>query len=178
MEAGYLPTPYSSEQLRDSTPDRMRAYYRVDETQQEAHIVVFAFDECDEHSLVLTIGQLDMEEKIAGVPQARKMTWKDLQAHHSVAAQGTVLTRERITVPAGTFDCVLYTTTRATQGDGPEDQAGEGSEQDGAEGESTVEQFWFSLGAPGPFVRRLTTVGGETVREMALVRVDSGSEDK
>ena len=156
LEKGFAPTPYSLGQLRDGCPSGLRATYRVEEPLRDAHLLLLAFDACNDIGLEFSSADLSLEGEVTGVPHASRMTWADLQAHHSTPAADTVITRATVTVPAGIFDCALYTVTRELE--------------DGGEGQ---EKLWFAFDVPGLFVRRLSRVDGELVREITLLQLDS-----
>ena len=75
------------------------------------------------------------------------MTWRDLQAHASFAADDTTIESDRIETPIGELDCLRYRV------------------RDGA----TEEIFWFAKNLPGMPIRCLTRMDGQVVTTVSVV---------
>lgn len=77
----------------------------------------------------------------AGDIERERSSWLDFQGHASMPIADTVITEETIEIPAGVFDCLVYTRT------------------DGEE----IDTFWFARSAPGMPLKYETRVNGELV---------------
>ncbi len=152
LDPKFAPAPFSIEQLRTGCPSGARFYYRYEEAPSPPGHVLFAFDRCDEEGLDLVITDTTPEGKIQGVPESRRMSWKEFQGHNATPVEDTKMHRETIEVPAGRFDCVVYTVTSEGP-DGP-----------------VTDQTWFAIDQPGPFVQRVTTLKPEQLKILKLER--------
>ena len=73
-------------------------------------------------------------------------TWIDLERHASFPAIDTTITREALTTPMGTLDCLRYDVVRGEE----------------------VHRFWFAVSLPGMPVR-VSVVGTEEVVQMEML---------
>lgn len=96
------PTPYTAAQIRDATKPGRTYRYKVEAPDQPATEKVMTFETVDADGATLVS---------PGEPKKR-VTWEELR-QHAEFPEGLVKTRdEKITVPAGTFDCTVYVVVR------------------------------------------------------------------
>lgn len=152
LDEKFAPAPYTAEQLREACPSGLRLYYEVEEQPKPPNFVLFAFDRCNEDGLDLVVSDVSPEGKILGVPESRRMSWKEFQGENATPVEYTKMHRETVEVPAGTFDCIVYTVT-----------------SEGPDG-TVTDQTWFPFEQPGPFVKRVTTFSPEQKRVLRLER--------
>ena len=142
------PTPYTADQIREASPAGRRYEWTHEEKGKPTTRRVVTFREVDGASAELETTVLDETGHTTGEAQRKRATGVELRDHASFPRQSVVISDETITVPAGTFDCRLYTVT----------------------GGEVVSRFWFAKTLPGAPVRLVTTKGGEVVESRTLVR--------
>jgi hypothetical protein len=154
LREGHAPTPYSSAQMKASYVSGLRATYRLEQPMGPPQEVLFSFERADDRGLDMVITEFSPEGKVASEPRSLRLAWEELRNLFSVPADSCVFRRERVTVPAGTFDCIVYTTTTK-----------EGEQE-------IVDTLWFPLEKPGPFVKRVTNLGPQDQKELTLLSLE------
>lgn len=151
------PFPYTAAEIREANPPGSVRVYRM-ESRGRSFVQKMSFLE------PMVAGKARIRTERAsekGAPLSKAETteaeWVELRDHASFPAARTVRTEERIEVPAGTFDCWLYTIR---------------SEERGVK---ATARFWFARGEPGPPVRMETEQDGEIVQRMTLLEIHRGS---
>ena len=91
--------------------------------------------------------RLSLDGSASAEPEVDRVTWRDLQAHASFAADDTTIEPERIETAIGALDCLRYTV------------------RDGA----TEEVFWFATDLPGMPLQCLTRTDGRVVMTVSVV---------
>jgi hypothetical protein len=160
IEEGYAPTPFTAAQIRDACPSGTRVLYRLERVVNDPQRVLFSFEKADEKGVDLLIADMDLNNKVTGVPNSMRNTWEEMQAQYSTPVENTVITQERVTVPAGTYDCMLYTVTKPS---------GKGN---------VIDKFWFAYELPGPFIKRSTEHVDEGTITLTLVSHEVVGEGK
>jgi hypothetical protein len=151
LEEGFAPTPFTAAQIREGCPSGTRVLYHVEHPVKPPQRVLFSFDKADDKEVDLVITDLDLKNKVTSVPNSMRTTWEEIQARSSTPIENTVITQEQVTVPAGTFDCMLYTVTKPS------------------EKGNVIDKFWFAYKLPGPFVKRSTQLVDEGTITLSLV---------
>lgn len=158
MQEGQAPTPYSAAEIRRGCPSGRKIVYRMERhrgaggaTLEEPVVVLqtFLFRDGDEEGVDF-VQSHRAPDGPDGPEQSIRATWKQLQSHAAYPAARTTIESASVEVPAGTFDCWLYT-VRA--GDDP--AAG-------------VQKVWFAKDRPGPPVRRVQEKDGQLVFSMEM----------
>lgn len=143
-DAGMYPTPYTADQIRDATkPGRT---YKLDiETAGSP-----------KGQRVMTFTKVDAEgaELVTDGGAPKRVTWEELRKHAEFPKPVVSTRQEKITVPAGTFDCVVY----VVQGDPGE-----------------VRTFYFAKALPGAPVLFFTEKDGKRVMTSTLVEHKPGN---
>ncbi|MHC5011571.1 MAG: hypothetical protein ACYTG6_11580 [Planctomycetota bacterium] len=161
----HAPTPFSAEQIREGCPPGRRSTFLMEPTGVPKFHLTFHFAAGDEEGTDLETIRKTFQGESMGPPRKVRSTWKELQGHASFPAEHTVITEERIEVPAGAYDCWRYVVTHP---DNPQ---------------TDVRTYWFAKSLPGPPIRLIREVDGETVMTMTLVEhqvvppADAPSED-
>jgi len=140
------PTPYTAEQIRAATKPGRMYRYRVEFTGSPPFERKMTFVSVD-------AGGATIAE--TGQPQQR-FTWEELRKHAEFPAATVQTHDERVTVPAGTFECVAYVLHR------------EGEE------ETT---FYFAKTMPGAPVKYVVNVSGHLELTTTLVEHRPGIDD-
>jgi hypothetical protein len=132
------PTPYTSAQLRAATKAGRTYRYRVEAAGKPPSERVMTFVSVDS----------DGADLVTEGEGKKRMTWEELR-RQAEFPEAIVRTREeKVTVPAGTFDCVVYVVL------------GEG-------GEAT--SFYYAKDLPGAPVQLVTNKEGRRVMTSKLV---------
>jgi hypothetical protein len=84
------------------------------------------------------------------------VSWPDLRKHAEFPKAQVTITEQTIRVPAGAFDCKVYT---VTQGTGPD---------------ATVSRYFFAKNLPGAPVLFHTDKGGQRVMTSTLIAYKPG----
>jgi polyisoprenoid-binding protein YceI len=152
MKDDHLPTPYGAEEIRKGCPAGRTSVYRVEAAGQPAFLQTMRFVAADEKGGELEISRQREDGTPLGEPARSRGSWTDFQAHASYPAAGAKVTTETIEVPAGKFDCWLYTVR---------------GEEDGKE---TILRAWFAKEIAGPPILMTRHAGGNRVFAMTLVK--------
>jgi hypothetical protein len=144
--AATFPTPYTAAQIRDATRPGRAYTWRVQAMGKPAfeRTVTFTHVDADGAELV-SDGSL------------QRVSWEDLRKHAEFPHASVTTRDETVTVPAGSFDCVVYVV------------------EDRAEGEGETSTFYFAKGLPGAPVLFFTEKGGERLMTSMLVGYEPGS---
>lgn len=138
------PSPYTAEQIRGATRAGRTYRYRVETKDKPATERVMTFAAVDAAGADLVT---DGEGK-------KRVTWEELR-QHAEFPEALVRTREeRVTVPAGTFDCLVYVVL-------------------GEDGEATT--YFFAKDLPGAPVQIFVNKDGRRVTTTKLVEHRTGS---
>jgi hypothetical protein len=143
-----MPTPYTAEQIRAANHVGRRLDWRV-ETAGRHEMRSMTFVAADEKGADAEAVTLDETGHAVGESKRTHATWEELRDHAAFPSASTTLTHESVTVPAGTYDCNVYTVT------------------DGGK----VMRFWFANNMPGPPVKMVTTEAGAETETRELARV-------
>lgn len=142
--ADVYPTPYSAEQIRDATRPGRAYTWRVEASGKAAVERTVAFTHVDAEGA-----------ELASDGVTKRVTWEQLR-QHAAFPRALVTTREEtVTVPAGTYACVVYVIA------GP------------AAGETST--FYFAKGMPGAPVLFFTDRAGARQLTSTLVRYSPGT---
>ncbi len=131
LDPDHLPTPFTADEIRiGCQPGRMiRALVEQQGASPLIHVTRFTSADADGAE------QEAWDETVDGVPlgepKVRRSRWLDFQGHASFPASTTEVTEESIEIPAGRFDCLVY-----TQRDG-----------------GSIQRFWFARSLPGMPIR-------------------------
>jgi hypothetical protein len=138
------PTPYSAEEIRDATRPGRAYTWRVEVSGKAAVERTVAFTRVDAEGAEIT-----------GDGVAQRVTWEELRKHAEFPRALVTTREETVTVPAGTYDCVVYVIA------------------DPAAGETST--FYFAKAMPGAPVLFFSDKGGARQRTNTLVRYAPGT---
>jgi hypothetical protein len=139
LKPDHAPTPFSAAEIRAGCPEGRMTTFVVEQPGQPPSRQVTRFTRGDAEGTDYEIGTIGPDGAV-GAPRVTHATWKKLQEHASYPDAATKITDETITVPAGEFDCWLYTVTTG----------------------NAVRKFWFAKELPGPPVKVVATAGNRT----------------
>jgi hypothetical protein len=147
LAPGRAPTPFTADEIRGGCPARRTIWLRIDVVGKTPFHRVSRFVECDEAGATMERSLLSLDGSPLSEPEVDRVTWRDLQAHASFAADDTTIESERIETAIGELDCLRYTV------------------RDGA----TEEVFWFAKDLPGMPIQILTRTDGQVVTTVSVV---------
>jgi hypothetical protein len=142
--ADTYPTPFSAEQIRDATRPGRAYTWRVEVSGKAAVERTVAFTRVDAEGAEITRD---------GV--AQRVTWDELRKHAEFPRALVTTREETVTVPAGTYDCIVYVIA------------------DPAAGETST--FYFAKAMPGAPVLFFSDKGGVRQLTNTLVRYAPGT---
>jgi hypothetical protein len=127
LRPDHHPTPFSADEIRRGCPPGRTIRTRVERAGVEPVIRVTRFVGGDAEGADHEVWTETPTGERVGNVERRRSTWLDFQSHASMPIANTVIGEETIDIPAGAFDCLVYTRT-----DGDE-----------------ISTFWFAKSAPG-----------------------------
>lgn len=144
-EASMYPTPFTAAQIRDATKPGRTYRFKVEAEGQPTGERVMTFTKVDAEGAELVT---------SGEAAPKRVTWEELRKHAEFPKPVVSTRSEKVTVPAGTFDCVVY----VVQGDPGE-----------------VRTFYFASALPGAPVLFFTEKNGKRVMTSTLVKHETGT---
>lgn len=155
LDPTHAPTPYTAGQLRaECRPGRVNSWSMV--TPQGEFVSTMRFVKADEEGVQLESLLMSADQTPAGPVEETYGAWTDLQSHASFPAARTTIEVDTVEVPAGRFECWLYTIT------------------DDSDGSPRISQFWFAKDLPGPPVRMTVMEGRESKMDMRMILLQRG----
>jgi hypothetical protein len=146
------PTPYTADQLRDAQKKGRVYRFKVEFLGKPATEHLFTFVAVDADGAEVETTEKDASGKPIGQPEKSHATWEELRKHAEFPADATKIADESITIPAGKFDCRVYTVTRGSGAD------------------TTVTKFYFAKELPGPPVLLQMEKEGTRLRTNTLLQ--------
>jgi hypothetical protein len=141
LRPDHHPTPFSAEEIRRGCPSGRTIRMRVERPGSEPVVRVTRFLDGDAESAEFEVWTETTEGRRLDEIERGGARWLDFQGHASMPTADTAITAETVEIPAGEFDCLIYT---RTDGD-------------------KVDTFWFARSAPGMPLKYETRVNGELV---------------
>lgn len=139
LDPDHHPTPFSAEEIRLGCPAGRTVRMRVEQVGLPPVIRTTTFVAVDAEGADQEVREQTLGGEPVGEVVRRRSTWLAFQGHASMPKAETTIHDETIEIPAGRFDCLVYTRT------------------DGAE----VSTFWFARSAPGLPLRFESRLDGE-----------------
>ena len=149
--AGTAPTPYTAAEIRRANPTGTELVHRVREHGGPWRLQTLRFVSSGSGSARVAVSTAAAGEPTPAEASTSRSSWAELRDHGAFPAERTTRVRAQVVVPAGTFDCWVYTVL------------GEGD---------TTSRFSFAVDLPGPPVRLETTSGDAEVLLMELLSVE------
>ena len=147
----FAPTPYTAEEIRAASPRGRTVRHRVT-LGRKTTVTTMEFGEVTETGCQLTSRIFDASGKsLLEKPSEGSYSWEDLRRHARFARSETTITDAAVEVPAGRFECKLYTVERKEAG------------------KSLVSRYWFARTLAGPPVKMTVESSGRTLRTMELL---------
>jgi hypothetical protein len=148
IKPGDAPTPYTADEIRKACPEGRKDVFRI-ESKGQVMLRTHTWTKCDEQGA-------DVEVAVAkedGTPlgsDKKTATWKEMQAHASFAEADTKITEETVEVPAGKFDCWVYTVNQKMAN------------------QTVTLHMYFAKTLAGPPVKMTQEVGGTLAGSMTM----------
>ena len=86
LAPGRAPTPFTADEIRAGCPTGRTIRLRVDVVGETAFHRVSRFVECDQAGATMEHSRLSLDGSPLAEPEVDRVTWRDLQAHASFAA--------------------------------------------------------------------------------------------
>ena len=147
------PTPYTAAQLRDACKRGRLIELRVEAAGKPAVRRVMTFVSVDDQGAEVATVTLDASGAALDGPKVTQATWEELRKHAEFPRAAATITKATVTVPAGTFDCLLYEV------------------RDGNE----VSRSWFAKALPGPPVQWTVDRTGARVLTVTMLASHPGA---
>ena len=139
-----FPTPYTAEQIRDASKPGRTWTWRV-ETLGNPTVESSA-----------SFGALDADGvELVSDGATKRVTWEELRRHAEFPRAAVITREETVTLPAGTYDCIVYVVTDPTTRE--------------------VTSYYFAKDLPGAPVYFYSDKGGTRVLTSTLIKYDAGS---
>jgi len=152
---GKGPTPYTADQIRDAHPSGTVLRFRVTTPAMGVVTQSMLFSESDAEGT--TVRQRNEKDgKLVGEEAVQRAGWQELRDHALFDAEMTTRETASVTVPAGTYDCWLYTMRQVAL-------------------PGVVQRLYFAHKKPGPPVLLVTETDGEEVLRMELLEYRPGA---
>ena len=151
------PTPFDADAIRGATKDGRSYVFLVKDGGQPKGRRKMVFSEVTDEGATLTSSNQDLFGHPKGEPDVKKVTWNDLMAHATYPAEATTITEASVKVPAGSYDCKLYTV------------------KESEDGQDQVTRAWFAKSLPGAPVKHEVERGSKVVRTLELFSHRPGS---
>jgi hypothetical protein len=145
--------PFTAAEIRGGCAPGTVMIQRITSEGAPAVLRTTRFVRGDEQQVVMEATTTLEDGTPAGPPQEVQSAWTELRDHARFPAAMTTRSRATCEVPAGAFDCWLYTVDR--------------SGEDGA----VVDRLYFAPAHPGPPVLFETERDGRVVMRMELVEL-------
>ncbi len=149
--AEFAPVPFAQGALASSFRAGATITFRLHATGQEPTLLTTEFLDPTADRVTLRDTATALDGSPLGEPKTATAAWTELEAHAHFPRAATTISESDVEVPAGRFHAYEYRI------------AGN------ADGAPTVTTLWFAENLPGPPVKMIRQVGGETVFEMVLV---------
>jgi hypothetical protein len=140
------PTPYTAEQIRDASRPGRTYTWRVEQSGKPAveHVVEFRRVDAD-------------GAELSSDGQSKRVTWEELRQHAEFPRAAVTTREETVTVPAGTYECIVYVVERRAANE--------------------TFTFYFAKAMPGAPVLFFTDSAGERKLTHTLVRYAPGTSE-
>ncbi len=155
--AELAPIPYTADEIRAAHPPGTKLVFQVEQTGLPTIHRTMLFARSEDPDATLIEGRTTTPEGQELQPAEQgAATWEELRHHAAFPADGTERSETEVLVPAGRFDCTLYTV---------------GTVEAGA---PTVSRYWFAHDKPGPPVLLEIERGGLVILRMTLLEYHKG----
>lgn len=152
------PTPYTADEIRAALPPGSRIVLRREMQGLPTVHSTMTFRAADdpERETRLVVHTTTPDGMEVAPPDEGTVSWEELRDHAAFPAAATERAEGRIEVPAGGFDCMLYTVRTMEQG------------------APTVSRYWFAKDLPGPPVLLEVEREGTTILRLTLLETTRG----
>lgn len=146
------PVPFTAERIREATPKGRTYRFQVGGPGDAPMTLTMRFVEVGPEKAVLETTMLGADGKPLAEAKRQDTTWAQLENHAHYPAAATVITPEKVTVPAGTYAAKKYTVTEKDE-----------------DGTRRVTQAWFADDLPGAPVKFIVERDGRPAATMILL---------
>jgi len=144
------PYPFTPESIRERCIEGMVLTFRIVARGEQPVFQYMRFYDWTEAAVNVELRRESSTGKLLEPVSDQRETWTQLRNHAQFPSVATVRLREKLTTPAGEWNCWVYVVV-------------------GAEGGTT--RFWFADQLPGPPVLLDQEQDGERIMRMELIKV-------
>lgn len=149
-----FPTPFTADQIRDATQSGRTYCYRVEEDGKPTLVRIMTFGAVSAEGAELRIKVESETGTSLSEPPPKRVLWEELRRHAEFPKSRVTMRQEKVTVPAGTFECKVY----VVKGE-----------------EDLVTTFYFANKLPGAPVLHFTEKDGQRSETHTLVEYKARS---
>jgi hypothetical protein len=150
--AGEIATPpFTAEEIRTATSEGRTYRFRIEQPGHVPMIREMRFSDVTDDGCTVEGQMFDEAGGVLGEPTVQQTTWEQLRGHAAYPKEATTIAEEPCSVPAGDFNCRVYT-VRETR-----------------DGVATVTRAAFATALPGAPVHLTVTEGGAAATEWTLI---------
>ena len=153
----HAPTPFTAEEIRKACAEGRTDTYRIEIRSEKPAKYTIKFLKCDAEGAEVESTNT-LEDGTSKTTKDRQ-AWIDFQAHASFPEVDTKITEETVEVPAGKFECWLYTVQKR-------------------EGDAATIRMHFAKKLPGPPVKMTSEEAGKVVFTMTLLEHQDGKKEE
>ncbi|MBI5537282.1 MAG: hypothetical protein HY898_31460 [Deltaproteobacteria bacterium] len=147
------PTPFTAEQIRDATKPGRTYRWKVEAAGKPVVIKQVTLAQVEPARVLITTMLEDEKGKVLESNPGAWSTWDALRKHAEFPKSAVTTRKESVTVPAGTFPCIVYVV-----------------KEEGGE----ITTYWFAESLPGAPVQFKTEKDGKEVLISRLLEHRSG----
>jgi hypothetical protein len=141
------PAPFTSEQIRGASRPGRTYVWRVETAGKPTVKRRIVFTKVEPERAEIELSVVDEDGKEIEKSPPKSVTWDELRKHGEFPRSHLTARDETLQVPAGTFDCVVYTVTEGDQ----------------------VTAYYFAKKLPGAPIYFFTDKGGQRVMTSTLM---------
>jgi hypothetical protein len=148
--------PFTAEQIRDAT-QAGRTYVWQMTAEGTTFTRKLTFLTVDAEKATTEALNVAADGTPMGEPEVKSSSWDDFVKHAAWPKDATVISEEKLALPVGEFDCVLYTVNEKR------------------EGQNVRTRAWFAKVLPGAPVQLIVDVDGTEVMRLELMEHQPGA---
>ncbi len=155
LRPDHAPTPFTAEEIRKACPEGRTDTYRIERRSEKPWKYTVKFLKCDRDGADVESTNTLEDGKTKTTKD--RQAWVDFLTQASFPEIDTKITEETIEVPAGKFECWLYTVQKR-------------------EGDAATVRMYFAKKLPGPPIKMTSEELGKTVFSMTLLEHKDGGK--
>ncbi|MFI5402349.1 MAG: hypothetical protein ACHQ1G_05380 [Planctomycetota bacterium] len=155
LRPDHAPVPFTADQIREACREGRTDTYRIELRNEKPSKHTAKFLKCDREGAEVEATNTLKDGTVTTTKE--RQAWVDFQTQASFPAIDTKITEETIEVPAGKFECWLYTVQKK-------------------EGDPAVVRLYFAKKLPGHPVKITSEEKGKAIFTMTLLEHKDGGK--